>query len=209
MVGAMNVGSALLTTTDGVSVEAEWAVPDGASAIAVLSHPHPMMGGDMTTPVPDALFRGLPERSIGALRFNFRGVGESGGRHGGGVEEVADVVAAIEQAGEVGGGATVWLAGYSFGADVSLQVADDRIGGWVLIAPTLRTVPPASMLAGDDDRPKHLLVPEHDQFCGPVDAEVFVSECDWRATTVSVVPGADHFLTGRLDVVVDAVASRI
>ena len=129
----------------------------------------------MTTPVPDALFRGLPERVDRRPPLQLPRRRRIGGPTTGAASRRSPTsCAAIGQAGEVGRGATVWLAGYSFGADVSLQVADDRIAGWVLIAPTLRTVPPASMLAGDDDRPKHLLVPEHDQFCGPADAEVFV-----------------------------------
>ena len=208
-VGAVNHGSGALTTTDGVELEAEWAIPDDATAIAVLTHPHPLMGGDMTTPVPDSLFRGLPGRSVGALRFNFRGVGRSGGEHGGGVDEVADVCAALARARELSFGAPVWLTGYSFGADVSLQIADDRVAGWVLIAPTLRTVAPASMTAGEDVRAKLLLVPEHDQFCGPHDAEVFLAECQWRSAVVEVIAGADHFLSGRLAAVVDAVAAAL
>jgi uncharacterized protein len=202
-------GAGTLVTADGVHLEAEWSVPDGARAVTVLTHPHPMMGGDMTTPVPDALFRGLPRHSIATLRFNFRGVGRSGGTHGGGAEEADDVRAAVDRAAELVPGVPVWLTGYSFGADVSLQVDDARLHGWVLVAPTLRTVAPESMTAGDDPRPKVLLVPEHDQFCGPHDAQVFLAECGWQAAAVEPVGGGDHFLAGRIDAVVAAVAATI
>jgi alpha/beta superfamily hydrolase len=63
------------------------------------------------------------------------------------------------------------------------------------------------MLAADDPRPKLLLVPEHDQYCDPAGASLLVD--GWTATTVQVVPGADHFLAGRLSFVLDAVAATL
>src|SRR5205814_6417393 len=90
------------------------------------------------------------------------------------------------------------LAGYSFGADVSLAVADDRVTGWLAIAPVLRR--PSDLVAGADPRPKLLIVAEHDQFRPPDEARARVG--DWTSTRVEVVAGADHFLVGRTDRVV-------
>ena len=198
-------GAGTLTTGDGTDLAAEWSVPDDAAAAAVLTHPHPLMGGDMRTPVPDTLFRALPGRGIAVLRFDFRGGGRSSGTHDGGEAEALDVRAAVDRLRELAPGVPLWVVGYSFGADVALQVVDRAIAGWVLVAPPLRSVPVERMAAADDPRPKLVLVPAHDQFCDPSVAQV--STEGWAATTIEVVPGADHFLAGRTSVVADLVVA--
>ena len=45
-----------------------------------------------------------------------------------------------------------------------------------------------------DERPKRLIVPEHDQYRTPEGAAAMTS--GWPATEIVVVPGADHFLAG-------------
>lgn len=57
--------------------------------------------------------------------------------------------------------------------------------------------------AGHDPRPKHLLVPEHDQFTTPEAA--CSATAGWTGSRVEVIEGADHFLGGRLSVVADLV----
>ena len=194
-----------LHTSDGVDLAAETAGSDGAPrAAAVLLHPHPKMGGDMRTPVPDHLFRTLPASGIEVLRFDFRGAGGSGGSHGGGGPEVADAEAAVA---ELSGltSLPVWLVGWSFGADVSLRVTDTAVAGWVPVAPPLQQ--PGIDASGGDPRPAHLLVPEHDQFCSPGRAERVTA--GWESTTVERIPGADHFLAGRLGALTDLVVGAL
>jgi alpha/beta superfamily hydrolase len=186
-----------LSTIDGVSLAAELRLPPTAWGAAVLCHPHPRQGGSMRSSVISLLFDALPAAGIGALRFDFRGVGDSGGTHGDGVAEAADVVAALASLHEVVEGLPLLLTGWSFGADVSLTVADDRLGAWLAIAPPLRSVPLSAMVAGSDPRPKVVAVPAHDQFNPPDRCRPLVQ--DWVNTRLEVVPGADHFLTGRVD----------
>jgi alpha/beta superfamily hydrolase len=191
----ITIEPATLTAADGVRLEAEVARPaEPSGGWVVLCHPHPLHGGDMRSLVTSELFRQLPAEGLPVVRFNFRGVGASTGSHGGGVGEQLDVAAALDLAGE---GATV--AGWSFGADVSLAVGDARIARWVAIAPPLRIVDPATMAAAGDPRPKLLVVPEHDQFDPP--DRVREVTASWVETAIEVVPGADHFLVGRTDVV--------
>lgn len=187
-----------LKAGDGTPLHADYAsVPERpARAAAVLLHPHPVMGGDMNAAVPHHLAAHLPDAGVSVLRVDFRGAGGSGGSHSGGEAEALDVAAAALWLREAEDRA-VWLVGWSFGADVSLQVTDDAVAGWVAVAPPLRTVPLESMAAARDARPKLLLVPEHDQFCGPGPAAERTG--GWEATRIDVVPGADHFLAGRLD----------
>jgi hypothetical protein len=183
------------TTADGLSLEAELALPDQPVGAVVLAHPHPQQGGSMRSLVTSELFRSLPDARIAALRFNFRGVEGSEGTHGGGVDERHDIVAAIDRLRLATDARPLVLAGWSFGADVAASVLDDRLAGWFLIAPPLRIVPAPDFVAGADPRPKLLVVPEHDMFRPPASARE--ATADWANTTVEVIAGADHFLVGR------------
>ncbi len=94
------------------------------------------------------------------------------------------------------------LVGYSFGADVALTVDDPSVLGWFLVAPPLRWADGA--IAAGDRRPKHLLVPEYDQYSPPERAMALTGA--WGSTTVTTLAG-DHFLVGRAGEVVDAVVA--
>lgn len=150
----------------------------------------------MYASVIDHLFRELPSSGATVLRFNFRGVDGSDGRHDQGVGEQLDVVAAIEAAIERWPDRPVLLAGWSFGADVALAVDHPAVVGWFAIAPPLRVVDPSTMASAVDLRPTTLVIPAHDQFNAPEAARA--TTADWVATELHVVDGADHFLNGHL-----------
>lgn len=197
-----------VVAADGVTLEAELAPPANETAgatvpVAVLSHPHPLYGGDMRNPLIDALFRALPLAGISTLRYNFRGAGKSGGEHDEGRAEQLDARAAFDAAAALG--AKVVSVGWSFGADVSLAASHDQLIGWVAIASPLRIVTPADMAAATDERPKLLLVPEHDQYRSPTDAAEITAS--WANTSLETIEGADHFLFGHEQRVADRVAA--
>jgi len=157
-IGLPAVEALRVQTADGLSLEAEYApAGPGERAAVVLAHPHPMQGGSMRSLVTSELFRALPPRGLSVLRFNFRGVEGSEGSHGGGIDEHDDVIAAIEALEAQRGGEParppLVLAGWSFGADVSLSVTDPRLAGWFLIAPPLRVLPDSAFVASSDPRP--------------------------------------------------------
>ena len=187
-----------LTTSDGVSLAADMEVPENPRSAAVLLHPHPLMGGDMQAPVPAHLGDILPAEGIAVLRFEFRGAGDSDGDHDGGQSEAQDVIAAVEKL-HAETSLPIWLVGWSFGADVSLQVTDEAVAGWVCITPPLQVVPPEQMAAAQDPRPKRMLVAEHDQFTSPEAVAERVH--GWVNTEIQTIPGTDHFLAGRLGAV--------
>jgi uncharacterized protein len=191
----------VLTTADGVRLEAEASVPPDAWAAAVLAHPHPLYGGSMRDGLPALLFDRLPRVGVACLRFNFRGVGASEGSHGGGTEERLDVEAAIGALAEAAPGMPLALAGWSFGGDVSLTTCDPAISGWCPVAAPLSTVPTGSMAAALDARPKRLLVPEHDQLLPPDAARD--ATAGWVATEVVEIAGTDHFLAGSIGTVAE------
>jgi uncharacterized protein len=185
-------------TSDGVTLVADVTSPDGpAPGAAVVCHPHPLYGGDRHNPVVATLWEALAQAGLVAVRFDFRGAGESGGSHDGGRAERLDVVAALDvaaaAAGAPSGRCPTVLAGYSFGSVVALEVLDERVAAWLAVAPPLRAdgAPPS---AAADPRPKRLLVAAHDQFCPPALARVVTG--GWTATEVVEIPMADHFLAG-------------
>ena len=164
-----------------------------ARAAALLLHPHPQYGGNRHNNVIEALYRALPAAGTTAVRFDFSSAEMTVAR--------AEALEALEALVASGTGPVI-LAGYSFGADVAATIADPRLAGWLLVAPPLRTVPIPEMLAGPDPRPKLVLVPERDQFSPP--ARTGPAVAGWRETTVEVIPGGDHFLSGATDMVVSA-----
>lgn len=168
-------------------------VPDAAWAGAVLLHPHPSYGGDRFNAVVEALFGALPAAGVAAVRFDFAS------------DDLADAAAdAAEALDLLPAGVPLAVVGYSFGAVVTAHVVDDRLAGWVLVAPPFGMLPAAGAPAGEDRRPKLLLVPAHDQFCQPSAARQEVA--GWRATAVEPVASADHFLAGATRTVAERVA---
>jgi len=197
-----------VTADDGVEIQVAWSWPAGEPvAGAVVTHPHPLMGGDMENPVPSGLARGLAAGDVAVVRLNFRGTGRSGGAHGGGDAERADVLAALDALAVEVPGVPLVGVGYSFGADVLLAVDDDRLAGVVAVAPPLRVLPVDALRAPRVGHPTLVLSPAHDQFCDPAQASSITA--GWPATTVEEVAGCDHFLAGGVQRVVDRVVAFV
>lgn len=121
-------------------LEARLWTPEGDEpprAAAVVCHPHPQHGGTLETAVVHRTARGLQGAGVAALRFNFRGVGQSagsyhGGRGPGGEED--DVIAAIDHLGARYPGTELWAAGFSFGArTVAAAVQRDPLVSRVIL----------------------------------------------------------------------------
>ena len=204
--GVLLTESLRCTTADGVGLECDLAVPPGARAAAVLTHPHPRYGGDRRALVTHALFVGLPRHGIATFRFDFRGAGGSGGTHDGGDAERLDVQAALEDLAWRCPGLPLVLCGYSFGADVAAAVDGGRHptpAARVLVAPPLAVLPAHAWTLGRDGVPTLVLVPEHDQFCPPATAAVRLA--DRADVHLRTVAQADHFLAGFTTAVVEAV----
>jgi hypothetical protein len=204
----MPLHSLTLHTADGVVLEAERATPDAPSrASVVVCHPHPQYGGTMRSLVIGALFDALPAAGCTVLRFNFRGVERSTGTHDEGRAELLDVQAAVDAAADARtNGEPLVLAGWSFGADMTLATHDDRLAAWIGIAPPLRFRTDFDAVA-HDARPKLLVLGQHDEFRDP--ASVIDATEPWNATEIDVIAGASHFFVGRTDRVVAAVGAFV
>lgn len=94
--------------------------------VAVVCHPHPLHGGTMQNKVAHTLARTFNSLGVPALRFNFRGVGNSDGDFDQGIGETEDALAVLDYASHRFPGRRLWLAGFSFGARVALNVAARR-----------------------------------------------------------------------------------
>jgi hypothetical protein len=108
--------------------------PGGAAA--VVCHPHPLFGGTMHNKVVHAAAEALVDHGLPVLRFNFRGVGRSGGTHDAGRGEQDDLRAALDHLAGRYPGRPLVAAGYSFGAFVALRVGcgDARVAALIGIA---------------------------------------------------------------------------
>lgn len=112
------------------------ASPD--APLAVVLHPNPKFGGTMNTMVVYALFTTFQDAGFTVLRFNFRGVGRSAGEFTGGAGELADAQAAWAWLrAECPQAKAKWVAGFSFGAWIGLQLLAKEGGGdgFVVVAP--------------------------------------------------------------------------
>lgn len=195
-VRAMHSETVTLTTVDGVELVADVIDQTEPSTGVVVAHPHPLYGGDRHNHVVDAVWRGAGVRGACAVRFDFRSAGGSGGHHGGGGPERLDVQAAIVEVHRRHPGLAVWLVGYSFGALVVAEVDEASVAGWLLIAPPLSALDSGgSVRCGPDPRPKHLVVPHHDEFCPPTCARA--ATATWAATHVLDLPSATHSMVAQ------------
>ncbi|MEM9735716.1 MAG: alpha/beta fold hydrolase, partial [Pseudomonadota bacterium] len=108
------------------------------SPIALILHPHPQFGGNMNNRVTYALHYAFKELGFSVMRFNFRGVGRSQGEFDQGVGELSDAASALDylQAMHPASKAC-WVAGFSFGAWIGMQLLMRRpeINGFISAAP--------------------------------------------------------------------------
>ncbi|MCC6561000.1 MAG: alpha/beta hydrolase [Xanthomonadales bacterium] len=107
-----------------IEAHVEWPVPEFArDAVAVVCHPHSLHGGSMGNKVVTTCERALRELGCATLRFNFRGVGRSAGEFDDGLGEGADLLALCDWVRVTRPTAKLVLAGFSFGAYVSMTRA--------------------------------------------------------------------------------------
>ena len=180
-------------------IEARLETPDDVTSprvFGVACHPHSLKGGTMDNKVTHTLARAMVECGAPAFRFNFRGVGASGGAFDRGQGETEDLAAVVAEGRRRFPGAALWLGGFSFGAFVALRAAR-RVQARRLIA----IAPPVvGYELGDVESP------DCDWLLAQGDADDVVppqAVLDWgakqaRQPRLHVLNGAGHFFHGRL-----------
>lgn len=163
---------------------------------AVVCHPHPLYGGEMHNNVVSALVAAFQQAGIATLRFNFRGVGNSGGAHGQGEAELEDVKAAVTYLLSRQQVQTVVVAGYSFGSMVGLRAgaADARVHKLIGVAFPLGLRDPSFLLPVT--KPKLLISGDRDNYSPIPDLQKLLGQLPDPKSLV-VVKGADHFFWGQ------------
>ena len=174
------------------TLEVAFNVPEGAvRGIALIAHPHPLQGGTLDNKVVQTLAKTFAALGYAAVRFNFRGVGQSEGQFDDGIGETDDALAALAAAKLEFGELPVALAGFSFGSYVQTRVAHaitaERL---VLIGPAVKrfpieAVPPDTIVIhGEED-----------------DVVALSDVLAWarpQQLPIVVFPGCGHFFHGRL-----------
>ena len=184
--------------------------PDARYA-AVVSHPHPLFGGTMHNKVVYHTMKSFQSFGIPVLRFNFRGAGLSEGKHDNGHGEVDDVRAALDWI-EQEYALPILFAGFSFGSFVGLRACcgDERVKGIAALG--------LPVSAGGREyryrflsncaQPKLFISGTEDEFGPQAEVESVVAQAMPPAELV-MVPQANHFFSGKLELMQDALSSWI
>ena len=171
--------------------------------LALLLHPHPQHGGTMNNKIIYKLYQTFTKRGFATLRFNFRGVGRSQGQFDNGQGELSDAASALDwMQTQNPNTRSCWIAGFSFGAWVAMQLMMRRpeIDGFISIAPPasqhdfsfLAPCPASGMIIhGDKDE----VVPQSsvDKLAQKLQKQKNI-KIDYR-----IVEGSDHFFIHHLD----------
>jgi alpha/beta superfamily hydrolase len=161
--------------------------------VALVCHPHPLQGGTMDNKVVQTLARGFMQLGYRAVRFNFRGIGQSEGTWDEGRGEADDALAVIADVRDAS--LPLAVAGFSFGAFIASQAAsrlpdDAKAERLVLVGPAAQRFDVARV--PDDTIVIH----------GEIDDVVpLQSTFDWarpQGLPVIVMPGVGHFFHGQL-----------
>jgi len=111
---------------------------DRDAPIAIVLHPHPQYGGTMNNKVVYNLHYAFYNLGFTVMRFNFRGVGRSQGEYDMGIGELSDAASALDYLQSMNQNAKhCWVAGFSFGAWIGMQLLMRRpeITGFISVAP--------------------------------------------------------------------------
>lgn len=183
-------------TSGGFEIEASLFEGDQGKG-AVVTHPHPLYGGNMQNNVVSAVSSAYQKSGFTTLRFNFRGVGRSQGSYGEGIGEQEDVRAAVAWLKDLGI-AHIELAGYSFGAWVNALATN----GGLTVDRMVMVSPPVAFIEfkdiADIGSLKLIVTGSRDDIA-PVNM-IEKSYPTWNAAAeFEVINGADHFYGGYTD----------
>ena len=167
----------------------------------------------MNNKVVYSLYHAFAQRGFSCLRFNFRGVGRSQGTFSRGEGEMSDAASALDWLQSNNADAPqCWIAGFSFGAWIGMQLLMRRpeISGFISIAPPANMYDfsflapcPASglIIQGDEDE----IVP-------PDSVEKLIDKLrQQKGITIDhrIIQGTNHFFHGAMDTLVGHVGDYI
>ncbi|HSR71437.1 MAG TPA: alpha/beta hydrolase, partial [Kiloniellales bacterium] len=171
--------------------------------IALMLHPHPQHGGTMNNKVVYALYHAFSRQGFSVLRFNFRGVGRSQGRFDRGEGELSDAASALDWLQTFNQNASAcWIAGFSFGAWIGMQLLMRRpeISGFISVAPPANLYDfsflapcPSSGMIVQGDRDEIVPLAAVQKLVDKLNSQKNL-EIEHR-----ILPGANHFFHDQLE----------
>lgn len=161
----------------------------------VVTHPHPLYGGDMHNNVVEAITEAYREKGYSTLRFNFMGVGQSEGSFDQGIGEQENVKAALAYLYD-SGIEDIDLAGYSFGAWVNAAGVEafDQAGRLVLVSPPVGFMDFSPVKASGKIR--LIVTGTEDDIADWKKIEQYLGRWNQKAV-FKTIQGADHFYWGK------------
>jgi alpha/beta superfamily hydrolase len=153
--------------------------------------------------------KGLARIGCAVLRFNFRGVGRSGGQFDQGDGEKEDFKSALDYMARRYPGRPLWAAGFSFGAWVALEVGavDDRVTALIGIAPPVFTSVSGQNYTFENTlastKPKFFVQGEADEVCPIEGMWSFYGKLEEPKELVTI-DAADHLFDGKTQEVGEA-----
>ena len=192
--------------SEGVKIEGLISESQTQNGV-VVTHPHPLYGGEMHNTVVESVVRAYGEKGYTTLRFNFRGVGQSDGAYDNGTGEQEDVRAAVAFHGGLGK-TSIDLAGYSFGAWVNAQCIESLtdVKRMVMVSP-----------------PVNFLDFSFLEYCAKIRLVIAGAEDDiappamikdmipvWNSEAAfNIIKGADHFYSGKTSEIEEIIGGLI
>ncbi len=175
--------------------------------VVIIAHPHPLFGGTMENKVVQTLARSFVHSGWTAVRFNFRGVGDSAGVHDNGIGEAQDFLSVVQQVAPEG---SIALAGFSFGAFVTSHAIaslwPERDIQQIVLVGTATSRFEVAPIPTDAHLRTLILHGEHD------DTVPLPTVMDWarpQTLPVTVVPGGGHFFHGQLSLLKNLVTRHL
>ena len=181
--------------------------------IAVVLHPHPQHGGNMNNKITYAVYHCFVQHGFSVMRFNYRGVGRSQGQYDSGHGELADAAAALDWLqSQLSDASDCWVAGFSFGAWISMQLLMRRpeINGFIAVAPpaglydfTFLAPCPSAGLLLHGDKDEHV---SHEEVEKLVEKLIAQRGLDIK---YGLIRGANHFFEDKLEELTKSVSEHL
>lgn len=186
---------------------------DPRAPLVIVLHPNPLQGGTMNNRVTVSLYNAFVENGFSAIRFNFRGVGKSEGVYDKGEGELTDTAAVLDWIQSINQGQRpLWVAGFSFGALIGMQLLMRRpeIAGFVSVCPPtniydfsfLAPCPVSGMIINGDQ----------DQICPLENVDKLVDKLNsQRGISIDyrVIPNCDHSFKDHLGTIKSCVTEYL
>nr|WP_320192348.1 alpha/beta fold hydrolase [uncultured Desulfobacter sp.] len=195
-----------ITSVGDIRLEGNLNRQEAGKAV-VLTHPHPLYGGNMDVPVICKMAACFQAAGITTLRFNFRGTGGSSGKFDDGRGEQDDVKSALDFLSNQGYN-QLFLAGYSFGSWVNAHV----VSAGVAVCDHIMVSPPAALLSFDlvAQLPNTglIITGENDDLSPVYMVDDLLSK--WKISPrLEVLSDVDHFYVGALDKLGDVLSGYL